>query len=415
MDQLGLARTPLAARSTPINIGTLRVARRATAIRENGVPDSRPLADWRPVDAYVLLGDPGAGKSWSLDAESAACGGVLISARDIIAGIALTNAVGQTVFIDALDEVRAGASDSRVPFDAIRAWLDRQGRPRFRLSCREADWLGQSDQRALERVAPDGRVEVLHLEPFTQDDMFTVLRHRTTGVPDPQTFWDTAARLSLTELFGNPLMLDLTIKAVAAGSGNWTSSRQGIYEAACRQLATETSEEHLAVRPSQPGDIDRLLDDAGLLCAVLLLSGRRSLTQKPNAPQDAVTLSTLPESLQFWNAQAALSTKVFSTVAGLSSPRHRTIAEYLAAKALSKRLDAGLPLARLLALIQGFDGRPVDPLRGLFAWLVVHHQRDRLRLLRLDPLGVVLNGDVAALSASDRLALLEALGDAARV
>ena len=414
MDQLGLARTPLAARSTPINIGTLRVARRATAIRENGVPDSRPLADWRPVDAYVLLGDPGAGKSWSLDAESAACGGVLISARDIIAGIALRNVVGQTVFIDALDEVRAGASDSRVPFDAIRAWLDRQGRPRFRLSCREADWLGQSDRRALERVAPDGRVEVLHLEPFTRDDMFTVLRHRTTEVPDPQAFWDKTEQLSLTGLFGNPLMLDLTIKAVAAVGGNWTSSRQGIYEAACRQLATETSEEHLAVRFSQPGDVDRLLDDAGLLCAVLLLSGRRSLTQKPNAPQDAVTLSTLPESLQFWNAQAALSTKVFSTVAGLSSPRHRTIAEYLAAKALSKRLDAGLPLARLLALIQGFDGRPVDPLRGLFAWLVVHHQRDRQRLLRLDPLGVVLNGDVAALSASDRLALLEALGDAAR-
>ena len=404
----------MATQSKPIDIGTLHVARRAMAIRGNRVQDSRPLADWRPVNAYVLLGDPGAGKSWSFDAESASCGGVSISARDIVAGIARTNVDGQIVFIDALDEVRAGASDGRVPFDAIRAWLARAGHPRFRLSCREADWLGQSDQRALERVAPDAQVEVLHLEPFTREDVFAVLRDKSTEVPDPEAFWHKAEQFSLTELFGNPLMLDLTIKAVAAGGGNWPSSRQGIYEAACRQLATETSEEHLAVKPCQPGDIDRLLDDAGLLCAVLLLSNKGAWTQKPNAPQDAVALSTIPESLPLRNAGAALSSKVFSTVAGFSAPRHRTIAEYLAAKALSKRLDAGLPLGRLLALIQGFDGRPVDPLRGLFAWLVVHHRRGRARLIRLDPLGVVLNGDVAALSTSDRLALLEALSDAAR-
>jgi len=404
----------VATQSTPINTGTPHVARRAMAIRGNRVQDSRPLADWRHVNAYVLLGDPGAGKSWSFDAESAACGGVSISARDIVAGIAGTNVDGQTIFIDALDEVRAGASDGRVPFDAIRAWLARAGHPRFRLSCREADWLGQSDQRALERVAPDAQVEVLHLEPFTREDVFAVLRDRSTEAPDPEAFWHKAEQFSLTGLFGNPLLLDLTIKAVAAGGGRWPSSRQGIYEAACRQLATETSEEHLAVKPCQPGDIDRLLDDAGLLCAVLLLSNKRSWTQQPNAPQDAVALSTIPESLPLRNAGAALATKVFSTVAGFSAPRHRTIAEYLAAKALSRRLDAGLPLGRLLSLIQGFDGRPVDPLRGLFAWLLVHHQRDRARLIRLDPLGVVLNGDVAALSTSDRLALLEALSDAAQ-
>ena len=392
----------------------LRVPRSAVSHRDDGRPGRRPLSEWRSVDAYVLLGDPGAGKSWSLNAEAAAGNGLSIPARDIVANIASTKVGDRTIFIDALDEVRAGASDGRVPFDAIRSWLDRAGRPRFRLSCREADWLGQSDLSALARVAPGEHVEVLHLEPLTRDDIFAVLRHRSTEVSDTDAFWSQAERFGLIELFGNPLLLDLTIKAVAAGGGNWPSNRKGIYEAACRQLATETNDEHLAVKWPNPGDIDRLLDDAGLLCAVLLLSSKPAWALQAGGSHDTADLSALPEALQLRDARAALSSKVFTTVAGQSSPRHRSIAEFLAAKALAKRLDERLPLGRLLALIQGFDGRPVDPLRGLFAWLVVHHARDRARLIKLDPLGVVLNGDVAALSTSDRLQLLEALSDAAR-
>ena len=44
---------------------------------------------------------------------------------------------GTTLFIDGLDEVRAGVEDGRTPLDRIRAGLDALGRPRFRLSCRE--------------------------------------------------------------------------------------------------------------------------------------------------------------------------------------------------------------------------------------------------------------------------------------
>lgn len=392
----------------------LRVARRATAHHADDSQESKPLADWRAVDAYVLLGDPGAGKSCSFEAEAAACDGLPLAARDIVANIASTALQGKTVFIDALDEVRAGASDGRVPFDAIRAWLDRAGRPRFRLSCREADWLGQSDLQALARVAPGAQVTVLHLDALSPDDILALLQDRAAEVPDPEAFLQQAEQFSLTGLFGNPLLLDLTIKAVAADGNQWPSTRQGIFEAACRQLAIESADEHLAVNPPQPGGIDRLLDDAGLLCAVLLLSNRPSWALQAGAPHDAVRLSDLPDVLPLGHARAALASKVFTTVAGCAAPRHRSIAEFLAAKALAKRLAGGLPLARLLALLQGFDGKPVEPLRGLFAWLVVHQPRDRAQLIPLDPLGIVLNGDVAALGTAERLALLEALSDAAR-
>jgi hypothetical protein len=175
----------------------------------------------------------------------------------------------------------------------------------------------------------------------------------------------------------------------------------------------EHNDEHLAAKPPQAQDVERLLTDAGLLCAVLLLSNKQSWAKKAGTLQDTVSLPP-PGVLTVRDAHAALAAKVFTTVAGISTPRHRSIAEFLAARALAQRVDAGLPIGRLLALMQGFDGKPVQPLRGLFAWLAVHLPTHRARLISLDPLGVVLNGDVASFATDERLTLLNALGEAAR-
>lgn len=389
--------------------GQLRVPRSATLQGESTDSQTRLLADWRDLDAYVLLGDPGAGKSCSFEAESLACGGLLIPARDIVDNVVAKPDGDTTLFIDGIDEVKAGSINGLAAIGAIRSWLHRAGNPRFRLSCREADWLGESDQSALSRVAPGQRVDVLHLQPLQQEDVFAVLRDRPAQVRDAEDFWRKAQQFDLTELFGNPLLLDLTINAVSAAGQAWPNTRQEIYEAACRQLAAESSSVHLAVKPTQPGDVDRLLNDAGLLCAVLLLSNQASWASRAGGRMGAVALSNLPPVLPLHDARAALASKVFTTVAGRSTPRHRSIAEFLAARALAACLAGGLPLGRLLALMQGFDGKPVEPLRGLFAWLVVHHAPARERLIPLDPLGLVLNGDVAALSPSERLGVLKAL------
>ena len=75
----------------------------------------------------------------------------------------------KTLFIDGLDEVRArrrqGAHTSS---DQLRKTSSTQlGKPRFRLSCRQADWLGTYDQERLESVSPDSKVKVLRLDPLT--------------------------------------------------------------------------------------------------------------------------------------------------------------------------------------------------------------------------------------------------------
>ena len=156
-----------------------------------------------------------------------------------------------------------------------------------------------------------------------------------------------------------------------------------------------------------------MLDDAGLLCAVLLLSGKASLTRAQDAGASSIAWHVLPEELSLQDAGAALASKVFVTTAGESTPRHRSIAEYLAGRAIARQVQLGLPLGRVLALMQGGDGGIVEPLRGLHGWLAVHDVQDREQLIRLDPLGVILNGDVAAFSITDKRVLLEALRDEA--
>jgi hypothetical protein len=390
---------------------TVRIARSASAVRADDGRESKPLADWRELDAFVLLGDPGAGKSWVFDDECRAVDGVLLNARDVVSGITPADVAGRTVFIDGLDEVRAGSTDGRVPFEAIRKWLHDHRRPRFRLSCREADWLGSNDKSHLAQVAPGGQVDVLHLDPLSQDDIETILASRAREVPDVEQFLHDAERTGIGDLLGNPLLLDLLIEATAGGT--WPDTRAGIYDAACRQLALEHNEEHLAVRPGQAGGIERLLHDAGLLFAVLLLSGKYGIALQGAASPDDVALGDLPLALNLHDQAAALRSKVFSTQATIAVPRHRSIAEFLAAKALARRIAEGLPLGRVLALMQGFDGRPVEPLRGLWAWLAVHDVPGRHRLIARDPLGFVLNADAAALTSAERADVLRALRDAA--
>ncbi|MCE2560080.1 MAG: hypothetical protein J4F98_16215 [Acidobacteria bacterium] len=83
---------------------------------------------------------------------------------------------GRTIFIDGLDEVRAGSRDGRTALDRVRARLDQLGRPPFRLSCREADWLGRNDLERLTAVAPESEIKALRLDPLTSDDATRIAR-----------------------------------------------------------------------------------------------------------------------------------------------------------------------------------------------------------------------------------------------
>ena len=148
----------------------LIVPRTCTEVAEDSGGTACPLESFRESAAYVLLGAPGAGKTKAFEREAALQGGYYARARDFATFDDRPEWHGTTLFIDGLDESRAGSLDQRTPLDHIRSKLYDLGSPSFRLSCREVDWFGTADQSSLNAVSPNGRVRVLRLDPLSDPE-----------------------------------------------------------------------------------------------------------------------------------------------------------------------------------------------------------------------------------------------------
>ena len=383
---------------------------------ENPDPRREPacglLDTFRSAPAYVLLGDPGSGKSTAFCVEAKALGedAVLVSARDFLTFAVDNHAEwqGKILFIDGLDEIRVGSSDRRKALDEIRHHLYALGRPRFRISCREADWLGNNDRTALTSVSTDQKVKTLRLNPLTDDDVAQILDVHH-NVEDARGFMAEARERGIDGLLSNPLTLDLLARAVGA-AGAWPRSKLETFKMACLQMAAEENEEHIhGDRPPPP---DQLLDPAGRLCAHQLISDAAgfALWYEEGAVDYIAPDTQVGLGLEM--ARHVLETRLFTGIGnGRFTPVHRHIAEFLGARHLANLIQQGLPLGRVLSLIAGGDGTVVSAFRGLHAWLAVHcYDVDvRDQLIEGDPVGVGLYGDLDGFSTEQRRRLLLSL------
>lgn len=374
----------------------------------HGSPKPQLLSEFCDRPAYVLLGDPGEGKTTSFQMECEAPGekGCLITARDFLALDPKPEWREKTLFIDGLDEVRAGQADTRTPFDAIRGRLDGLGKPRFRLSCRMADWLGANDRQHLNMVSPDGAVAVLRLEPLTDGDLLKIIENHP-DIDDARAFLIAARERDIEPLLRNPQSLKMLIAAFADRE-KLPDSRREIFEIACQRLVLEHNEEHNTLPAAAPPE--DLLDSAGRLCALQLLAGNAGYAIRSEAVAEDYPDLRLVDQPPDNIGRDALASKLFSSPAeGRIEPEHRQIAEYLGGRYLAKCIEGGLPSSRITALMAGRDGTVVTPLRGLSAWTAAHSRAARLDLIDRDPIGVGLYGDVRSFSLDEKRALLRAL------
>ena len=391
------------------------VPRTCTEIRQVTLDQSldakcTSLKEVRSAPAYVLLGDPGSGKSTEFDQECRKLGqeAVLITARDFLALASGNSSAwqGKTLFIDGLDEVRAGTDNVRTPFEQIRSKLQELGRPKFRISCREADWLGENDRTNLSRVSQDSRLRTLRLNPLTVLDVGRILKGHP-GISDAGKFIEEAGTRGLEGMLYNPQTLGLLADSVAQ-EGGWPESRLEIFENACRRMAQEQNQEHKVFgHPPKPDDA---LDAAGWLSAVQLISGRSGWSKNvDDARTDYIDLEKCEHHLSELPG-LVLSTMLFKSEGeGYFTSIHRHIAEFLGGRYLGKMISGGLPAMRVLALMTGEDGIVVSELRGLSAWLAAHYPDVRGYLIERDPVGIGLYGDISGFSTDEKRRLVKAL------
>ncbi len=393
------------------------VPRTCTEVPTDGSPpsgkrESKPLSRFRSESAYVLLGDPGMGKTTEFERECEALGdsAALVSARDFIAFDPADHPEwrGKTLFIDGLDEVRTGSSDLRVPLDQVRRRLDKLGRPNFRLSCRAADWLGSNDAKHLGSVSPNAALTVLRLDPLDAIGIEGLLSDHEPGL------YREARNRGLGPLLGNPMTLKLVASAVAHGEGS-PESLMDTFEMACRQMYQERNEEHLIATQDtgQPPEI--ILDAAGYLCALMLIADSEGYS---TAPDDSAhpfaslrEITKLPEGIARDAMKLALASRLFTSDAqSRFTPVHRQVAEFLGGRFLAELIDNGLPVNRVLALMTSpRDERVVTALRGLSGWLAAHYPQACSQFIAADPVGVSLYGDISGFSSAEKRLLIDHL------
>lgn len=363
--------------------------------------EPKALADYREASAWVLLGEPGAGKSEAFKQEAEQCDGQYLSIAEFIKRPTQPEWGNKTLFLDGLDETRASPGKEDILLDVYNK-LEDLGLPRFRIACRAADWYGSLDMNDIAQSSP----LILQLEPLVRTDILEILR-QNHGVLNPETFIERAKAMGLAGLLENPQTLLLLAKAVQGE--NWPDSRLKTFELACEKLAHEPSRRR---RQQSHFSTTELLDSAGYLFAMLLLADKSGISL------DSETADTLfPEFADFSSpdlavARACVHSKLFQlgNKADHFQPCHRSIAEFLAARWLSQQIDhQGLPPGRVLKLLQGFDGRTVAGLRGLYAWLALHCLNLRQHLIDTDPITVIDYGDVKPMPASDKRRLLTEL------
>jgi predicted NACHT family NTPase len=384
---------------------TVRQIDTSAATRES--PEQRPFADFTNRANVVLLGDPGAGKTHLFKRAADVEGARYLTARAFLNWPAI-QLRGSAIYIDALDERRGGRRD-RDTVDVLTQKLFQVSPPKVRISCRVADWLGESDLATLRSYFDqNGETAVVLLETLSREDQRAALTSEGAASGAAADFLAEAEHRGLDDLLGNPQNLLMLWRAVQAGA--WPRTRAELFAISTDLMLREFDPER-ARTGFGAYSADELRPVAGAICAVRLISDAYGVILSDQEGTDDVpgyrTLTLFPPEL----VSAALTRRVFVST---SEPEtvdygHRTTAEYLAAEFLAAQVRGGLPFRRLVSLI-ATDGHPASELRGLHAWLAIHLPERAEQIIEADPYGVLTYGDPASLSTSSCVCLIRALG-----
>jgi predicted NACHT family NTPase len=366
----------------------------------------RPFSFYEDAANIVLLGDPGAGKSHTFR-EHAEQGGKFVTARHFL----ITPAVkfDGTLYIDGLDEKRAGRGD-RDTVDALVERLFAVAPRKVRISCRVADWLGDTDLAVLRAYfEQSGEPVVLQLGKLSAEEQREVLLAEGLDAAAAERFLSEARTRALDDFLQNPQNLIMLLQAVR--SGTWPDSRKDLFELSTGLMLAEFDKDR-ARSGAGVFSADELRPAAGALCAARLISDIEAISLTDHETSAFTPSYRSLTLIEPGKAAAALTRRVFVAA---SAPEtvdyaHRTTAEYLGAHWLSSEIRNGLPLGRVRALM-GIDGHPAPELRGLHAWLAVHLHERATELIDADPYGVLTYGDAASLSRGACSHLIRALDD----
>ncbi|MDO9336123.1 MAG: hypothetical protein Q7T61_06960 [Caulobacter sp.] len=370
------------------------------------------ISDLSAAPRWILLGEPGSGKSTTFQQAAAAQSVEVVTARRFVGG---ERPAGPVVFIDAIEEFRIG-EPGHDRLENLTDQIAAAGYGAWRLTCRSAS-LTKADLLHIESAL--GTYDLWNLDSLERQEQASILA--SLGEPDPARFLRRVDDLAASPLMGNPATLRLlhgTLSDATVGIG----SRGALFAQATEDMAHEVNNRRPARKDrSTPGAIIAAAEKASL---VLMLSARSDLWMGVTRPPRAdlvIKDELIPAGVDTQALHDAVDTPMFRGEADSYAPTHRMVAEYLAGRALAVAVSSrdGRPPAigfdRAFALLCGDDEQPAPALLGTFAWFVTSladgaHSDRALALVKSHPEAILFQGDAAMLPLAHRRALLEATG-----
>jgi predicted NACHT family NTPase len=397
----------------------------------------KTLSELQHFQALALLGEPGIGKSVTLETEfntskqqSAEDGRIVlhVDLRSFASDVLLHRRVFESVeftawqtgnshlvlYLDSLDE-------ALLRVDSVAALLADEI-PRYpttrmsvRIACRTAAWPHELLETAFRKIWGEASVGVFELAPLRRKEIIeAAIQH---GV-DPQRFLDEVHTAHAKAFALKPLTLTLLFR-IFKNSGRLPEQIIDLYSQGCLSLCEEQS-------PSRRGGgrVGQLNGRqryrlASRVAAVTMLANRYSVWTDPETgerPDEDVPLAALaagtetgdfqPFDVTDNNLREVLDTGLFSSRGPARMGwAHQSYAEFLAADYLATKQASA---ENILKILCHPSGGLIPQLSTVAAWVASRSQAVRAGLIALEPLAL-LRGDLLSWTQDDLAALTDAL------
>jgi hypothetical protein len=371
--------------------------------------DGKNLAEAELLEKHsviVVLAEPGAGKTDLL--KSLAKQLDVIPEKASVFRHRATPIQVDNLVLDAFDEV---AKIDQLAVDSILVRAKETKAGRVILASRSSEWEEARSRRVEECFGK--RPAIVRLLPLNVAQQRAIFENHVPS-EDFQLFKDEVEQFDLLPLLENPQFLKLFADAFVE-SGRKFTTKSEIFQNAVDRLAQEANKS--AIQKNRP-PISQVVSFAEEIFAKLLLSGADGIgvTELPRDRHYPKIESLCENTSEL--ASSLMDSRLFKPATSESKhePVHRIIAEYCAAKYLSKRLDSSadlLSLRRCLSIIAP-NNVVRDELRGLVGWLAAVGSKEiQETIIDLDCYAVLANGDPSRLLDSSKRRLLHQLSEVA--
>lgn len=393
------------------------------------------------VPCLALIGEPGIGKSFAIEAEQKIIDAKIkeegsqilrLNLREYSSEDRLVRRLFESptfnawiqgqhrlyVFLDSLDECLLRINTlAALLVGELSNYSNHVERLYFRITCRTADWPNSLEQ-GLKKIFGKEAVGVYELAPLRRIDIASAAQ--TKGL-DENTFLQAIEQQEVVPLAIKPITLKLLLNTYC-NNGSLPTQQTELYLKGCRLLCEETNEYRRDARLTGNLTADQRMVVAARIAAVTVFCNRYAvwmdIDQGEVLPEDVV-IRELVGGIEFVQGdefsvtedavREVLSTALFSS---RGSHRmgwaHQTYAEFLAAWYLQHRQ---LTLEQMMSLIVhpgDSDGKLVPQLQETSAWLSSINQKVFQEVMKTNP-DILLNSSVATADDTVKANLVESL------